>query len=125
MMVTASLLAAMALAISLVPTAKLGISNTPMGPFQTMVLALAISSEKSLTVSGPMSRPSRSSGISPHLTVVRGASLSNSGAQTVSTGRSIFTPFCSALASREVARSSLSASSRDLPILPPWALEKV
>src|ERR1700716_4044800 len=33
---------AMALAISNVPLANAGISKTPIGPFQTMVLALAI-----------------------------------------------------------------------------------
>src|SRR6266478_4690631 len=37
-----SVAAATALATSIVPLAKMGISNTPMGPFQTMVLAEAI-----------------------------------------------------------------------------------
>src|SRR5882724_563702 len=49
--------AATALAISRVPLAKPGISNTPIGPFQTMVLALAISATYVAAVFGPMSSP--------------------------------------------------------------------
>lgn len=44
-------------------SAKASISATPIGPFQNTVLASAIASEKSLAVSGPMSRPSLSAGI--------------------------------------------------------------
>src|SRR5580658_11290415 len=49
--------AATALAISSVPFAKAGISKTPIGPFQTMVLALAISAAKAAAVFGPISSP--------------------------------------------------------------------
>src|SRR5258707_3962675 len=41
-MAALSVAAATALATSIVPLAKMGISDTPMGPFQTMVFAAAI-----------------------------------------------------------------------------------
>src|ERR1700679_3413803 len=63
MMLTAPLLAAMALAMANVPTALSATSKTPMGPFQRMVPAVATSLEKSFTVSGPMSTPSQPSGM--------------------------------------------------------------
>ena len=50
-------------ATALVPTANLGNSNTPMGPFQMTVPASATASQYSLTVSGPMSRPIQPSGM--------------------------------------------------------------
>ena len=55
-------LSATAWAMFMVPAAKAGISKTPMGPFQTMVLAPMISSEKRSMVLGPMSRPIQSAG---------------------------------------------------------------
>ena len=64
-MVVASWLLATAWAMALVPLAKAGISKTPMGPFQTMVLASAISLEKSAMDLGPMSRAMRSAGKAP------------------------------------------------------------
>src|SRR3954466_8655083 len=46
-----------------VPLANGGISKTPIGPFQMMVAAREISSEKSSTDSGPISKPIRFSGM--------------------------------------------------------------
>src|SRR6476646_2265885 len=77
---------ATALAISSVPLAKAGISKTPMGPFQTMVLALAISAANEAMVLGPISRPIWSAGVAETSTVVAGAVALNSGAITWSKG---------------------------------------
>src|SRR6478609_7267739 len=48
---------ATASAIFMVPRANGATSNTPMGPFHTIVRAAAISLLKAVIVSGPMSRP--------------------------------------------------------------------
>jgi len=50
---------------AIVPFAKLSISNTPIGPFQRIVFALATTALKSSIATSPMSIPSQSSGISP------------------------------------------------------------
>src|SRR5699024_5075255 len=70
-------------ATAIVPLAKFSNSNTPMGPFQNTVAASAIFSPNSSAVSGPMSIPSWSAGISPTPTTVGVASAENSGAATV------------------------------------------
>src|SRR5699024_10208169 len=62
MTVVASL-SAIALATARVPAARVGFSNTPMGPFQTTVLEALTASANSFMVSGPMSQPSMSAGI--------------------------------------------------------------
>ena len=59
-----ALLLATASAMARVPCEKGPISKTPSGPFHRMVLALATSSVKRLTVSGPMSSPIHSAGVS-------------------------------------------------------------
>ena len=86
----------------MVPCASVGFSNTPIGPFQTTVLALLTASAKSLRVSSPMSRPSMSSGMAFAATVFTAMSASigfgKSAAMTVSTGSSSLTPLASALA---------------------------
>src|SRR5713226_5521186 len=74
--------AATALAISRVPLANAGISNTPMGPFQTMVLAAAIFWRKVSMVLGPMSRPIQPSGVAETETVCVGVSGLNSALMT-------------------------------------------
>ena len=48
---------ATARATAIVPFANVSISNTPIGPFQTTVLASFKASVYRRTVSGPMSRP--------------------------------------------------------------------
>ena len=55
---------ATARAMPSVPLANWGFSNTPIGPFQTMVFAFAISELNSSMVFGPMSRPIQPSGVS-------------------------------------------------------------
>src|SRR5208283_1327371 len=117
--------AATALAISSVPVANAGISNTPIGPFHTMVLALASSALYAAIVFGPMSRPIWSAGIAVESTTFEGASALNSGAITSSTGRRNLKFFCFASARIFFAKSILSASTSDFPTPSPCALRKV
>ena len=72
---------ATALATATVPLSNGGFSNTPMGPFQMMVFALAISAENASMVRGPMSRPILPSGMTVD-DFVRGALLRTSAATT-------------------------------------------
>src|ERR671935_88596 len=55
---------ATACAIERVPSAKRGHSKTPIGPFQKIVFARAISAAKRSRVRGPISRPNQPSGSS-------------------------------------------------------------
>ena len=99
MMVVASV-SARALATAMVPAASVGFSNTPMGPFHTTVLALFAASANSFAVSGPISRPILSSGISEAGTTVTSTGPSmgfgNADATAASTGRRSFLPSFSA-----------------------------
>uniref|UniRef100_A0A182TPL9 Uncharacterized protein n=1 Tax=Anopheles melas TaxID=34690 RepID=A0A182TPL9_9DIPT len=72
----------------LVPLAKLGNSNTPGGPFQTMILERAIGAANASRDFGPMSRPMWPAGI-PLATVASpvAASSANLSPVTKSTGR--------------------------------------
>src|SRR5215469_14631406 len=58
----AALFAATAFAMALVPLAKVGNSNTPAGPFHTMVRAVETTSSMAATDLGPISRPCQSAG---------------------------------------------------------------
>ena len=62
MMVVASV-SARAFATAIVPFARTGFSNTPIGPFQTTVLAVLAASANSSADFGPISRPILSAGI--------------------------------------------------------------
>ena len=83
-------------AMAFVPFAKLGISNTPMGPFHTTVFAPSNALENSSMVFGPMSKPIQPSGMLPS-TTFDSASLLNSFATTVSIGSKILSPACSSI----------------------------
>jgi hypothetical protein len=78
----AAALSATACAILKVPFEKPGTSNTPIGPFHTIVFARAISSEKRRTVYGPMSNPIQPSGVSLTGTVRVCVSARNSAPTT-------------------------------------------
>jgi hypothetical protein len=91
---------------SRVPAAKLGISKTPMGPFQTTVLAPRIAPEKRSMVLGPMSRHSRSAGIASTPTTILSASSANLSAATQSTGRRTFFPPAARFSSRIIRASA-------------------
>ena len=125
MMVSASSLAATALATARVPASKEGISKTPMGPFQKTLLAMPMASAYSSAVSGPISRPIMSSGISSTETVARLASLAKASAHTTSTGSSSDTPRSAAFFIISPARSTQSASMSEVPTDLPWAARKV
>ena len=70
-----------------VPFSKFDISNTPMGPFQRMVLEVLMTSLKALAASGPMSRPIQPEGIWLEGETLFLASLLKASAMTESTGR--------------------------------------
>ena len=105
----------MASAMALVPTANLGISNTPTGPFQRIVLDCSMTLVKEAILSGPTSNPSHPSGISMEGTIWVLALLSKASAATVSVANTRFTPFSLASFMISRARSSLSSSQMELP----------
>src|SRR5690348_13610464 len=73
---------ATACAMARVPAANLSISNTPMGPFQTIVFAVEISRLYSEIVAGPMSTPIFPSGIARPFTTSVAAAASTLSATT-------------------------------------------
>mmetsp|Transcript_14964 Transcript_14964/g.20109 ORF Transcript_14964/g.20109 Transcript_14964/m.20109 type:complete len:200 (-) Transcript_14964:47-646(-) len=83
--------------ILLVPASKAPISNTPMGPFHTMVFDFAIAASFSSMDLGPMSRPRKPSGtpvlMSP---ILISPSSPNLEEHTKSTGKISSTPFSAA-----------------------------
>src|SRR5699024_648727 len=105
------------LPISSVPLANLGISNTPIGPFQTTVLASFNTFLNSSTDLGPISRAIQPSSISPSTTFVS-ASLLNLSATTLSIGNTSLSPALSKIC---LATSILSFSTSELPTLIPLA----
>jgi hypothetical protein len=72
----------MAWATANVPWLKGSISNTPMGPFQKILLAGLISSENRAIVSGPMSRQIHPVETASFFTICRFASTSIRSAAT-------------------------------------------
>ncbi len=121
----AAVAAATALATSKVPFAKAGSSKTPMGPFHTIVFALAISATYIAIVLGPMSRPIWSGGVADTSQTVALAAGFNSGATRWSVGSKSLKFFCWASASKRLASSILSFSTSDLPMGSPFAFSKV
>ena len=111
-----------ALHTSSVPLANLGISNTPIGPFHTTVLAPAKVSLNNSTDLGPISNPIHPSGICPASATLVLASSLNASAITLSTGRTNLSP---AFSKYSFAKSNLSSSTNEVPIEPPTALENV
>ena len=79
-------------ATPLVPAANAGNSNTPIGPFQKIVLALDSSAVKRSTEPGPMSSPILSSGIRSARTSSGGESAENFSATTMSAGTWMTSP---------------------------------
>ena len=109
----------------MVPLAKLGISNTPIGPFHKIVFDLSNTDLIFSRVLGPASNPSQPSGIAFTGTTCVLALLSKASAATTSIGKCTSTPLALALARISSARSSLSSSQIELPTFPPCALMKV
>ena len=115
-------------AIAVVPCEKLDISKTPIGPFQTIVLACVFNNRSNVAiVSGPMSNPihpseipSRSLG--PIFAMAVLAVFSNASATTTSVGNNNCTFRSAANVMMRLAVSIISSSTNDLPIEYPRAL---
>ena len=110
---------AMASAMAFEPPVKLSNSNTPAGPFHRIVLAFTIAALNASRLAGPASSPSQPSGmlLAGHTCVLASFLKSSAAMQSVPNTR--FTPFSCAFLMMSRARSSLSSSQIDLPILPP------
>ena len=107
------------------PSPNLSNSNTPTGPFQTIVPALAIISVNVFAVSGPISKI-----ISSAVTSLTGFNVAdavgeNSVATTTSVGTGILPLLACASLVKRVASATKSASYNDLPTLWPSAAIKV
>mmetsp|Transcript_44015 Transcript_44015/g.93633 ORF Transcript_44015/g.93633 Transcript_44015/m.93633 type:complete len:252 (+) Transcript_44015:191-946(+) len=103
--------------MDLVPVSNLVISNTPMGPFQIMVLEPAMTAAFILQVSGPQSKPMNPSGIpSSFVAAFTSPSSPNLLETTKSTGKLISTFL--ALASSMISFTILapSSSNKDDPM---------
>ena len=97
---------------AIVPLANGSISNTPIGPFHTTVLAPAKAALMFSTDLGPMSNPMYPSGTSSPQTLIS-PSAANAVLITESTGKINLSP---ALAKISLATSILSSSTKELPI---------
>ena len=99
-MIVVASVSAKALATAIVPAARQGFSETPIGPFHTTVLAFLTASANNSRVLGPISSPSLSSGIAFVGTIIVSISASigfgNPSAATVSIGSNNFFPNSSA-----------------------------
>mmetsp|Transcript_44070 Transcript_44070/g.91056 ORF Transcript_44070/g.91056 Transcript_44070/m.91056 type:complete len:293 (-) Transcript_44070:268-1146(-) len=106
--------------ITLVPVSKAAISKTPMGPFQTMVLLLAIVAEFKALLSGPQSRPMKPSGMPlASVAVLISPSSPNLEEITKSMGSTISTPLALAFSMISGTIFAPSSSKRELPMLMP------
>ena len=109
-----------------VPSAVAGISNTPIGPFQTTVRAPASSLRKRSTLRGPMSTPFVPAGIRSASAVVSAPTLRALTSSVSVTRKSTGSTILPADWSRSLpARSILSGSTSELPTSSPRALRKV
>ena len=115
----------MASATAREPDVKLSNSNTPVGPFHRIVFDFLITSANRASDLGPMSIPSQPSGILSTSQKSVLASFEKSSAILASTAKTKFTWLALALLMSSRAKSSLSSSQMELPILPPNALVKV
>merc|ERR1712151_1195741 len=105
---------------SLVPASKLAISNTPIGPFQMIVLEAATASAFNFFDSGPQSRPMKPSGIPSALVLLLiSPSSPNLELMTKSTGKMISTPLVLAFSIMSGTILAPSSSYKDEPMLMP------
>ncbi len=118
-------LAAMARATVSVPWAKASNSNTPTGPFQTMVPAALSCSARCAAVCGPMSRIRSSAATSWAAFVVALASAAKDLAVTTSVGIGTAAPRAFMASMTAWASPTRLASARLLPIGRPAASRKV
>ena len=120
-----ALLCAMALAKASVPPANWSNSNTPTGPFHTMVPAALSSPASAAADCGPISRIMSSAATSSTDLTVALASAANSEATTTSVGSGTTPPLAAILAMIFFASSTKSCSASDLPMGLPSASKKV
>lgn len=114
--------------MELVPREESGISQIPMGPFQSIVLDLAITFLYKSIVCGPISTPCQESGMPSVVVFVlpRERFLKSKASQMrLSTGRRSSTPRSLAFWIASLATWSLSGSTRELPTEWPRASLKV
>ena len=116
---------AIACAITLVPFSNAGNSNTPTGPFQTMVPAALSCTASLAAVSGPMSKIKSSSATSVAFFTVATASAANVLAHTTSVGIGTSAPRAFIAAITALASPNKSGSAKLLPIFKPAANMKV
>ena len=115
----------MACATTLVPFSNAANSNTPMGPFQTIVPAALSCVAKRCAVSGPMSKIKSSSATSVAGLMVAGASAPKLLAHTTSVGIGTSAPRAFMASITALASPTKSGSAKDLPIFMPAANMKV
>ena len=108
-----------------VPSANLGFSNAPTGPFIKIVFEALITSANAFLESGPASTPSNPSGISLIAVNLFVPFPEKSSAAKTSVAITSLTPFSAAFFSIALAVSIWSSSQIELPIFPPLALTKV
>ena len=118
-------LAPIAMANVLVPFSNAANSNTPTGPFHTMVPAAFSCSANMAAVAGPMSRIRSSSATSLAFLTVATASAAKVLATTTSTGMGTAAPRLAMAAITALASSTKSGSAKLLPIDRPAASIKV
>src|SRR5664280_868208 len=116
-------LAASAVAMASVPAANAGFSNTPAGPFQNTVRAVAMTFAMRSRVAGPMSRIISCGPTAPTAAVCAGASVPV--ATTASVGRITGVPRAAASARIFFAVPTRSASASERPTATPSASRKV
>ncbi|CAJ4952262.1 Uncharacterised protein [Burkholderia pseudomallei] len=112
---------AIASASVFVPLPNWSNSNTPTGPFQTIVLAFSSWPASAFAVSGPMSRIMSSASMSATFFTVAAAVGENSFATTTSVGIGTDAPRLRASSMIAFASPTRSASASDLPIASPAA----
>ena len=99
-MIVVASVSASAAATAFVPAARIGFSNTPIGPFQTTVLAVFTASAYNSIVLGPISQASLSAAIASasytYVGISASIGLGKASTITESTGRSNFLPRLSA-----------------------------
>ena len=110
---------------ALVPFANASNSNTPTGPFHTIVPAFCNNSSNAAADSSPISKIISSSATSLIFLCTAGVVSLNSLPTTTSTGNGTLPPLASIFSIMRRASSSKSCSAKDLPTLKPLAAKKV
>src|SRR6266496_1539841 len=111
-----------AFAIARVPASNGGVSNTPIGPFQKIVLARSNRARKSCCVASSISKTAQPFGMASTATARFSLARSSDGAITAPRGRISFLPL---VASSSLASAMRSTSTSESPTSSPMALTNV